>query len=170
VELTPAGGIAAFLLLPTAEATVVLVVDDNPDLVRLFHRYLRGRGFRLIQATNAIRARDLARAIRPDVITLDLMMPVQDGWDLLRLLRDDVVTAAIPIIACSILPERELALSLGASSFLAKPVTPESLLLALEPHRRASHAEARVSRIAGAHPGQPSDKPSTHQQRDRHSG
>lgn len=123
---------AAHLLLLTTRATSVLVVDDNPSVVGLFRRYLRGAPFRLTQARNGIRAHELARALHPDLIILDLMMPVQDGWDLFRALRGDPGTAGIPIVACSILPERELALALGARGFIAKPVTPESLRAALD--------------------------------------
>ncbi|MGH2458267.1 MAG: response regulator, partial [Chloroflexota bacterium] len=129
-------GARARLSLLSSQASIILVVDDNPDLVRLFRRYLRGEGFRLLQARNAIRAQQVARSLRLDAIILDLMMPVQDGWDFLRALRSDPATADIPIVACSVLPERELALSLQARDFLAKPVTPEALLTALEPYRR----------------------------------
>ena len=135
VEQTPEGVIARLFLL-TNQATLVLVVDDNPDLIRLFRRYLHGEGFRLLQARNAIRAQQLARTLRPDVIVLDLMMPVQDGWDFFQAMRNEPATAEIPVVACSVLPERELALSLQASDFLAKPVTPETLRNALAPYRR----------------------------------
>jgi len=147
------------LLLLTAQATFVLVVDDNPSLVRLFRRYVRGAGFRLAQARNGIRAQQLARAFQPDVILLDLMMPVQDGWDLFRALQGDAATATIPVVACSILPERELALSLGARDFLAKPVTPESLLAALEPFRRSSRRDPLPDVAAGEHPDLLRDRP-----------
>src|SRR6185437_4295369 len=92
VEQTPEGVIARLFLL-TNQATLVLVVDDNPDLIRLFRRYLHGEGFRLLQARNAIRAQQLARTLRPDVIVLDLMMPVQDGWDFFQAMRNEPATA-----------------------------------------------------------------------------
>jgi CheY-like chemotaxis protein len=132
---TPAGP-AIHLLLLTVQATLALVADDHPGLVHLFRRFVRGEGVRLVQARNGLLAQKLARTLSPDLLILDLMMPVQDGWDLFRALRADPATATIPIVACSILPERELALSLGAQAFLAKPVTPESLLAALAPFRR----------------------------------
>lgn len=152
----PSSGITTVhLQVLGTQATLVLLVDDNPDLVRLFRRYLRGEGFRIVHARNAIRAHQMAHELRPDVIILDLMMPVQDGWDLLHALQEDPTTATIPIIACSVLPERELALSLGATDFLAKPVTPESLRAALEPrHRRPDSSRAPAVLIdATEHPG-----------------
>lgn len=138
LRLIPSSGSVsgAHLVFLTVQSPLVLIVDDNLDLGRLFRRFLRGRGFRLVQAQNAYRAHDLARALSPDVILLDLMMPVRDGWDLFNALRHDPETANVPVVACSILPERDLALSLGATDFLAKPVTPESLLAVLDPYRR----------------------------------
>lgn len=136
IDVRSSGDVRVHLLLPTAEATLTLVVDDNPSVAHLFQRFLRGTGYRLVQARNGFRALELAKVLHPDVIVLDLMMPVQDGWDLFRSLRRDPTTAMIPVVACSILPERELALALGAQGFLAKPVTPNTLLAALEPFRR----------------------------------
>ncbi|HEX5414702.1 MAG TPA: response regulator [Chloroflexota bacterium] len=138
VEESENGDVSAHLLLPTIHTTLVLVVDDNPDMVRLFSRFLRGAGFRLVQARNASAAFEMATSLRPDVIILDLLMPIQDGWDVFQLLRHDSVTAAIPIIACSIVPEVELAMSLGANGILTKPVTPEALRAALRPHQRGN--------------------------------
>lgn len=140
VEKPEGGEVAVDLLLPTIHTTLVLIVDDNPDIARLFGRFLRGTGFRLAQARNADAAFDMAASLRPDVIILDLLMPIQDGWDVFQQLRDNPVTASIPIIACSIVPELELAMSLGANGILTKPVTPEALCAALEPHRRRNAA------------------------------
>ncbi|MGH2461186.1 MAG: response regulator [Chloroflexota bacterium] len=134
------GEVTVHLLLPTIHTTLVLIVDDNPDLARLFGRFLRGAGFRLAQARSAGAAFDMAVSLRPDVIILDLLMPIQDGWDVFQQLRDNSSTASIPIIACSIVPELELAMSLGANGILTKPVTPEALCAALEPHRRRNAA------------------------------
>src|SRR5258708_34806424 len=59
-------------------------------------------------------------------------MPPQDGWQILQQLRSDPSIERVPVIICSILPERPLAMALAAADFLAKPVTPQSLLAALE--------------------------------------
>ncbi len=119
------------LSLPAAPVSTVLVIDDNPDLVRLFRRYLRGKGYRLVQATNAQRALRLIRETKPDVILLDVLMPTQDGWEILQQLRASPETQDIPTIVCSVLPDHTLALSLGAAGFLPKPVTEEALQAAL---------------------------------------
>lgn len=138
INPAPGAGQCVVLRLPSSRPTLVLVIDDNPDVSRLFQRYLQGTGYRLVQARNGPVALDLARLLRPDVVTLDLMMPLQDGWDLLMQLQTDPNTTKIPVVACSVLPERDLALSLGVSGFLAKPFTRQTLLAALEPYRVAA--------------------------------
>lgn len=130
------GATEAVLALPMAHAMTVLVVDDNPDIAHLFRRYLHGTACRVVQARHQADIIEVASRMRPDVITLDVLMPIQDGWDLLRQLRDHPTTRAMPIIVCSVLPERELALSLGVDGFLAKPVTRQSLRAALAPYQR----------------------------------
>lgn len=155
VESDPTRGTVVRLTLLTTRAILALVVDDNPDIVRLFRRFLRGAGFRLVQARNGIRAHQLARTLHPDLIILDLMMPVQDGWDLFHALRGDQATARIPIITCSVLPERELALSLGADDFLAKPVTPESLLAALASFRQPRRSDSPPAAESETHRDSP---------------
>ncbi|MBX6771987.1 MAG: response regulator [Chloroflexi bacterium] len=117
--------------LPTVETPVALVVDDNADVVLLFQRYLGGL-FDVHEATSGEQALQLARRLRPNVITLDVMMPSQDGWEVLQILKHDPATAAIPVIVCSVIRERELALSLGAAEFLAKPISAPELLAALQ--------------------------------------
>jgi len=117
--------------LPTVERTI-LVVDDNQDILELFRGYLSPHRYRVVTAQTAQDALSLAASLQPYAITLDLMMPGQDGWDLLQVLLNQPATHHIPVIVCSVLKQKELALSLGASAFLEKPVSEESLLLALE--------------------------------------
>lgn len=119
------------LLLPAVYRRTVLVVDDNPDVVELFVRYLTLHGYDVATAHSGHEALALAREARPYAITLDVMMPEQDGWDVLQTLTNDPSTQSIPVVVCSVLRARELALSLGAVGFVEKPVTEESLLAAL---------------------------------------
>jgi|SRR5579859_829833 len=119
------------LVFPVSPAATVLVVDDNPDLPRLFRRYLAGTEYQIVQATTGQRALELADELHLIAITLDLMMPSQDGWELLQSLLRDPVTLGPPIVVCSVLPARALALAAGASHFLAKPVSREALLAVL---------------------------------------
>jgi CheY-like chemotaxis protein len=119
--------------LPTSPRQTVLVVDDNTDALELFQRYLGSCGYRVVTAQTARKALSLARRLQPHAIILDLMMPEQDGWDLMQVLLNQPETSHIPIIVCSVLKQKELALSLGATVFLDKPVTEQTLLAALAP-------------------------------------
>ncbi len=119
------------IVVPEVRPRTVLVVDDNPDVAKLFERYLRGTGFRLVQARTWQRALQLAEEARPDVITLDVMMPSLDGWDIFQRLKALPAARPIPVVVCSVLPEKPLALAMGASGFLPKPFTRRSLLAAL---------------------------------------
>ena len=118
----------AELVLPTAQMPTVLVVDDNADLVELFQRYLAGHRLTVVGATSGREALALAAQLRPQMIMLDVMMPQQDGWDVLQALRHAQASAATPIIICSVLREPELARSLGATDTLVKPVSQTNLL------------------------------------------
>ncbi len=117
--------------LPASPRRTVLVVDDNEDVLELFQRYLSFHDYRVITARTTQEALALAHQFQPYAITLDLMMPDQDGWDLLQILLNRPDTRHIPIIVCSVLKQKELALSLGAVNFLEKPVTEKTLLSAL---------------------------------------
>jgi CheY-like chemotaxis protein len=124
------------LLFPVARQFTVLVIDDNADTLELFERYVTGTQYRCLGVQDATQA--LAVAIReaPDIIVLDLMLPVIDGWDLLARLREQPRTRHIPVIICTILPEEDLALVLGAVALLHKPVSRSAFVMALERARQ----------------------------------
>ncbi len=133
LPLWAAGGLAGFALhLPLMPQRIVLVVDDNADVLELVRRYLRMHGFRVATAQTAREALELACRLQPLAITVDLMMPGEDGWDLLQQLLNRPETAQIPIVVCSVLRAKELALSMGAAAFLEKPITEQGLLAVLE--------------------------------------
>ena len=110
----------------------ILVVDDNEEVLALFQRFLVPHHYHVITASTAQDALAQARHLQPDAITLDLMMPDQDGWDVLQTLLNQPRTQHIPILVCSVLKQKDLALSLGAAGFLEKPVTEEMLVSALK--------------------------------------
>jgi CheY-like chemotaxis protein len=134
VELGPAepGQLLFAIVLPPVQLRTLLVVDDNPDLVGLFRRYLHDQPYRVIQATSGGAALGLSRQLRPGVILLDVLMPSQDGWEILQQLRSHAETRDIPVVICSVLPERALARSLGVHEFLPKPFTRQDLMAVLE--------------------------------------
>jgi CheY-like chemotaxis protein len=117
-----------------ATAPVVLVVEDNPDVAQLFRRYVAGSPFQIALASNGLQGFELAVALQPAAITLDLLMPQRDGWELLQALKVHPKTRDIPAIVCSVLRERELALALGAAEVLTKPVSQHTFLRALHQH------------------------------------
>lgn len=126
------GAITGFrLVLPRVPPRTVLVVDDNEDALQLFRRYLSQHAYAMIAAKTGAEAIAQARAAQPFAITLDLMMPDQDGWDVLQTLANQPQTQHIPVIVCTVLNVKELALSLGAAFFLEKPVSEQALISAL---------------------------------------
>ena len=125
------GAWSAEMMLPTVQAPTVLIIDDNQDLVELFQRYLAGHRLKVVGANSGAAALASIQQSLPQAIVLDVMMPHQDGWEVLQLLRQTPACATIPIIVCSVLRERDLALALGASDTLIKPVSQSALLDAL---------------------------------------
>lgn len=110
----------------------VLCVDDDTGVINLYRRYLNQRGYRVFGLTDSSRALDLAKQLRPYAITLDVMMPGKNGWDVIRELRDDPETSEVPVIICSIVSEKKKGLSLGATDYLVKPIMEQDLAKALD--------------------------------------
>jgi signal transduction histidine kinase/CheY-like chemotaxis protein/putative methionine-R-sulfoxide reductase with GAF domain len=100
----------------------VLIVDDDPAARELLAANLKGAGYRLVHAASGEEALNLARTLRPDAITLDIMMPKPDGWDVLATLKADPDLCEIPVVIVTVAPERGIGLSLGAVEVLTKPV------------------------------------------------
>jgi CheY-like chemotaxis protein len=120
------------VLLPAVGERTVLVVEDNPDMVYFYRRCTAGTRYRIVHVEAA---RDLFTVIAqtdPDVIVLDVMLPDIDGWQLLTHLHERPVTRDIPVIICSVVKEETLALALGATAFLSKPIRPGVLVAALD--------------------------------------
>ncbi len=134
-KLAVAAGSNAFsavLALPGLEQLPVLSIDDNAGTLELWQRYAEGTRYRLVGTRDPDQALPLAQRLAPQIILLDVMMPRIDGWEVLVRLRHHPLTSHIPVIVCTILKEEELALSLGASAFLTKPLTRQAFLAALD--------------------------------------
>jgi CheY-like chemotaxis protein len=114
--------------LPAVESNTVLVIDDNADLTSLYQRFLAGHNLTMVGATSGTQALELAHEVKPALILLDLMLPYQDGWEILQRLRGDEQTAITPIVICSVLNEPDLALAMGADDYITKPVSQETLV------------------------------------------
>ena len=106
----------------------VLVIDDEANIRELMVRSLTKAGFHVETAVSGSLGIELARQLKPAVITLDVMMPGMDGWAVLTQLKGDPELREIPVIMMTMLDDKRLGFSLGASEFLTKPV--DSRLLA----------------------------------------
>ena len=126
------GPSAITLTLPIFQKRTVLIIDDNADLTALFQNWLDEQGYSALVAHSAREGIELARRVKPFAVLLDLMMPDQDGWEVLQTMSTQPDLNPIPVIVCSVLRQEDLALSLGASGFLLKPVTKQDLLSRLE--------------------------------------
>lgn len=131
VETAFASGTQISIALPHANQQRVLVIDDNAAVHQLFERYLAPHHYEIIHARGGEEALQLAVDRQPNVITLDVMMPNVDGWQVLRGLRSNPATAHVPVAICSVLKEPELAFSLGARAYLKKPVDRMELVTTL---------------------------------------
>lgn len=114
-----------------ANAKTVLVIDDDPAVLDLMSRFLGKEGYRVEVADGGAEGIRRARELRPDAITLDVMMPGVDGWAVLNTLKADPELASIPVVMLSMIEDRKMGFALGASDYLAKPVQRERVASAL---------------------------------------
>lgn len=130
-EIPHAESLEFVLSLPAAERKTILVVDDQEPTINMFRRYLSRSNLSIIGVTQPQQVIEKAREYNPVLITLDVMMPLLDGWEVLQALKLNDQTAHIPVLICSAWEEPELSRSLGAIGFLKKPVTQKELLATL---------------------------------------
>jgi two-component system, cell cycle response regulator DivK len=110
---------------------LVLVVDDFADNREMYSEYLSFSGFEVIEAKNGKEAIDAAQARMPDIIIMDLSLPVMDGWEATRRLKADEKTRKIPVVALTghaLAGHSKGARDAGCDSFLAKPCLPDQLV------------------------------------------
>ena len=124
-------------------ASRVLVIDDDPTVHDLMTRYLTREGFNVMVAPGGKEGLRMARELKPDVITLDVMMAEMDGWSVIAALKADPETAEIPVIIMTMLDDREMGFALGASDYMTKPVNRDRLLGVLHKHHQ-SHLPCHV--------------------------
>ena len=106
----------------------ILVVDDEPGIVRLVRDYLEHGGFTVLTASDGEAALRAARTIKPDLVVLDLGLPGQDGLDVARALRRDGDVPIIMLTARSEESDKLVGLELGADDYLTKPFSPKELV------------------------------------------
>jgi signal transduction histidine kinase/DNA-binding response OmpR family regulator len=113
---------------------MVLIVEDEKAGQELLVSYLEPQGYRTVTASSSDEAIRKALELRPDAITLDLIMPGETGWRTLQRLRSMHETAHIPVIVVSVLEEQKSAMTLGANEYLTKPVARDTLVNTLRKH------------------------------------
>jgi len=123
---SPAGAAA-----PGSRKPLALVIEDDDKSAELLRLQLDGEGFRVVRAATAEAGLTQAALERPDLITLDIMLPGMDGWEFLERFKHYPEFAGVPVVIVSIVADKNRGLSLGASHVLQKPVDREGLARAL---------------------------------------
>jgi signal transduction histidine kinase/CheY-like chemotaxis protein len=101
---------------------MLLAIDDDPAAREVLQRLLRDEPLHIVTATGGQEGLRLARELRPDVITLDVLMPGMDGWSVLAALKKQPATADIPVVMVTVVDQQNVGFALGAAEFLTKPV------------------------------------------------
>jgi signal transduction histidine kinase/CheY-like chemotaxis protein len=119
----------------TERRITALIIDDDPIMRDAMTRTLTKEGFWVASASGAMEGLEMARTLRPDVITLDIVMPGMDGWELLAKLKDDALLRNIPVVVITMLDDRAKGFALGASDFIQKPLIGDKAVKVLERYR-----------------------------------
>ncbi|SDG49299.1 response regulator [Alloyangia pacifica] len=115
--------------------TTILIVEDNDMNLDMLSRRLQRKGYEILAARDGQAGVDMARDARPDIVLMDMSLPVLDGWAATRALRADAATAAIPVIALTahaMEADRVKAMEAGCDAFGTKPIDLPDLLAKIE--------------------------------------
>ncbi len=123
---------------------LVLVVDDEPAAAELLGNYIGSEGYEVAIASTGEQAIQQAERLKPDLITLDILMPTGTGWEVLLRLKNNEATKNTPVVVVSILDRKEVGFVLGATEYLTKPVSKDALLSALGKHLPAVGASRTI--------------------------
>jgi CheY-like chemotaxis protein len=137
LPVSPAAGLGVHPS-PAPRSGCVLAIDDDPAVHRLLEHALRESGYEIAFARNGREGLELARKLRPAVITLDVIMPEMDGWMTLSLLKADPDLSHIPVIMLTMSPEQDFGFAVGVAEFLRKPIDRDRLLQTLRRYHRGS--------------------------------
>src|ERR1044071_4574362 len=124
-------------------ASTILVIDDDPTVHDLMLRFLTKEGFRVAIAADGREGVRLARELKPDLITLDVLMTEMDGWSVLTALKADPDIADIPVIVLTMFDDKQMGFSLGATDYMTKPINRDRLVTVLRKHHQ-SHQPCHV--------------------------
>ncbi|SDF69970.1 PAS domain S-box-containing protein [Methanolobus vulcani] len=122
----------------TGDEDLILVVEDDDASRELLEETLKYSGYRVVSTSRGMEAIELAEKTHPIAITLDIMMPGMDGWEVLNKLKNNEKTKDIPVIITTMLDERKIGTALGAEEHFIKPVQKKTLIATLERIRKGS--------------------------------
>ena len=123
------------------------MVEDDPKAADLLVHYLSGAGYRTEIAEDGVQALEKARRLKPVAITLDVLLPKLDGWNVLAKLKLDETTAQIPVVVVSVVDERSHGRALGAADYFVKPVNRDALIARLRGYSFATKVRQREFKI-----------------------
>lgn len=125
----------------------VLVIDDDPIARDLIYRHLSKEGFRVFTASSGEEGLHLAEILRPEAITLDILMPSMDGWTVLSRLKADPELADIPVVIATMVENRNMGFALGAADYLLKPIDRQRLVGILDKYRLNRDIIAQANKV-----------------------
>jgi signal transduction histidine kinase/DNA-binding response OmpR family regulator len=126
---------------------LILVIEDEPRSAELISIYLSQAGYRVTHAADGEAGLRLAGELKPSAITLDIMLPKKDGWQVLNALKENPETRDIPVIVCSMVDEKIMAHDLGAVNYVLKPLDRKELIVKLEALKSSGKLRNTASRI-----------------------
>jgi DNA-binding response OmpR family regulator len=127
----PKSPLAPALAAPPADGKprrILLAIDDDPEVHQLIRDSLAGTAYTVVTAASGDEGLAIARKLKPAVVTLDIMMPHQDGWSILQKFKGDPQLSGIPVIILSIVENKALGFALGVADYLVKPFERRALL------------------------------------------
>jgi signal transduction histidine kinase/CheY-like chemotaxis protein len=133
-----------------SDRETILVIDDDPAVRDLMSRSLSKLDFNVVAVSSGDEGLRIAKEVRPVIITLDVVMPNRDGWSVLNQLKADPELAKIPVIMVTIVDNEAMGITLGASSYLIKPVDRERLVTLIQKHRINESSGPKTTRNARA--------------------
>jgi DNA-binding response OmpR family regulator len=125
----------------------ILVVDDEPEIVRFVRAYLEDAGYRVVSASDGQQALFVARHEKPDLVILDLMMPGMDGWDFIRRYRQERDTPVVVLTARVEESDQVQGLELGADDYVTKPFSPRALVARVRAVLRRAQGEPTLPAV-----------------------
>jgi CheY-like chemotaxis protein len=132
---------------PKTDQDTILVIDDDAAVRDLMTRFLSKLDLNVVAARNGEEGLRLAAKLHPLIITLDVIMPGQDGWSVLNQLKADPELSEIPVIMVTIVDNEAMGINLGASNYLVKPVHRERLADLIEKYRAVRSANSKTIKI-----------------------